>query len=333
MSVKTYTPVAPRTPYHVSDPHARLNASEEEMYAEVLAHFTADGYTLSGVEEKGELTEKEKFWLSRECLLRYLRASKWKADIAIQRLESTLKWRRDYGIYDIVTADHVEPEAVTGKEILFGYDVEGRPGFYMIPSRQNTTDNDRQVQFAVWMLERCIDSMEPGVETLDLLINFADRAKHPNIGQARQVLNILQDHYPERLGLALVLNIPFLVHAFFRLILPFVDPVTRAKLKLNPNVVGEGIFDKDMVFRDSWGGDHDFEYVHDKYWKELVANTGGNVEKWTAKWKALGGTIGISEWAYKGGDGASAKVEEAPLQVKNAAQQDVAVVAVTVGAD
>ena len=55
-------------------------------------------------------------------------------------------------------------QAVTGKQITFGFDTKGRPAFYMIPSRQNTTDPVRQIQFVVWMLERIIDLMGPGVE-------------------------------------------------------------------------------------------------------------------------------------------------------------------------
>ena len=36
---------------------------------------------------------------------------KWRsADDAIKRLETTLKWRREFGWYDKVTAEHVEPE-------------------------------------------------------------------------------------------------------------------------------------------------------------------------------------------------------------------------------
>ena len=41
------------------------------MYNEVLAHFSPDTYTLPGV-EKGELSEFERFWVSRECILRYV---------------------------------------------------------------------------------------------------------------------------------------------------------------------------------------------------------------------------------------------------------------------
>src|SRR6266550_7421193 len=100
---------------------------------------------------------------------RYLRASKWKTQTAIQRLENTLKWRRDFGIYDLMTPQHIEPEAVTGKEVVYGYDTGGRPAFYMFPSRQNTDEPARQIQFAVWMLERCIDLMRPGVECVAFL--------------------------------------------------------------------------------------------------------------------------------------------------------------------
>jgi CRAL/TRIO, N-terminal domain/CRAL/TRIO domain len=116
-------------------------------------------------------------------ICRYLRASKWKPVAAINRLENTLKWRREYGLYDILNANLIEPEvrdivnaspfqcllimnfqAVTGKQITFGFDAKGKPAFYMIPSRQNTTDPVRQIQFVVWMLERATDLMGPGVE-------------------------------------------------------------------------------------------------------------------------------------------------------------------------
>ena len=47
----------------------------------------------------------------REIIVRFLRAVKWaSAQAAIKRLEGTLKWRREFGVYDLITASHVEPE-------------------------------------------------------------------------------------------------------------------------------------------------------------------------------------------------------------------------------
>jgi CRAL/TRIO domain len=50
--------------------------------------------------------------------------------------------------------------------------------------------------------------MPQGVETLALLVDFknSSSSKNPSAGTGRQVLHILQTHYPERLGKALVIN-------------------------------------------------------------------------------------------------------------------------------
>ncbi|KAJ7364130.1 CRAL-TRIO domain-containing protein [Mycena albidolilacea] len=297
MSETVYLPINPPAEPAVPLPHPELTDGEKQMQQEVQKHFEDPAYTPSA--EK-PLMDVEKMWLSYECILRYLRASKWKVDVAIQRLEATLKWRREYGMYETVPAD-VEPEAVTGKEIPLGFDVHGRPALYLIPSRQNTTESTQQIQFNVWMLERCIDLMPPGVESLDLLINYADKAKNPSFGTARAVLNILQDHYPERLGLALILNVPWLLNTFFKLITPFVDPVTRNKMKFNPQVIEDGIFSPDMVMAQWWGGSYKFEYEHDKYWPALIALCEERTKAWTATWQKLGGKVGLKEFDYKRG--------------------------------
>lgn len=131
------------------------------------------------------------------------------------------------------------------------------------------------------------------------MINFADKAKNPSLTTARTVLNILQEHYPERLGLALVINVPFLVNAFFKIIMPFVDPITREKVKFNPDIIKDGLFVKDMVMSEWWGGDRDFEYVHEKYWNELVGMCEERTGRWRTRWEELGAKVGISEWEYK----------------------------------
>jgi hypothetical protein len=130
------------------------------------------------------------------------------------------------------------------------------------------------------------------------LIDYADKAKNPSLTQARTVLNIIQTHYPERLGRAMVLNVPFLLRTFYALITPFIDPVTRTKLKFNPRAIDDGLFAKDQIMT-QWGGERQMEWDHDQYWPALLKMTEENRTKWMAKWKEMGGTVGLKEWDYK----------------------------------
>lgn len=152
------------------------------------------------------LSEDDKLWLTRECLLRYLRATSFHSvDAAAKRLLGTLTWRREYGLSKF-TSEYISIENETGKQSIFGFDNEGRPCLYMNPSRQNTKTSERQLHHVVFMMERAIDLMPPGQETSALLINFKNSSsgKNPSVSQGRQTLHILQGHYPERLGKALI---------------------------------------------------------------------------------------------------------------------------------
>lgn len=127
------------------------------------------------------------------------------------------------------------------------------------------------------------------------------------------MLHILQSHYPERLGLALIINVPFLVNAFFKVIMPFVDPITRNKVKFNPSIFADGFFDAGQVMHVSgWDGACQFEWDHAKYWPALVAMCEERHAKMMKRWRELGAKVGISEWEMKTGWAESSAPEETP---------------------
>ena len=82
---------------------------------------------------------------------------------------------------------------------------------------------------------------------------------------------------------------------------PFIDPVTREKLKFNPECVKEGHFESDMLIKENWGGDRTVEYVHEKFWPAWLKLTEERREKHKERWRKLGGKIGVKEWDYKVG--------------------------------
>ena len=120
---------------------------------------------------------------------RFLRASGWNAATCIKKLDTTLKWRRDYGIYDTLTAESIKEhvrafhshlltytlnsewrlcssfiQSLHGKSFLFGYDVDGRPGLLDIAGRESSPEGPGRITAYVWMMERAVEIMPRGVE-------------------------------------------------------------------------------------------------------------------------------------------------------------------------
>ncbi|KAI4092559.1 MAG: hypothetical protein LQ344_003405 [Seirophora lacunosa] len=245
------------------------------------------------------ITDSDRLWLTRECILRYLRATKWDVNQATTRLQATLAWRHEYGLENH-TPEYISPENATGKQVLLGFDINGRPCLYLNPEKQNTQRSNKQVEHLVFMLERTLDLMPAGQEMLTLLINFDKKlgGDRPPMWQGKQVLNILQNHYPERLGRALVINIPWVVWTFFKLINPFIDPATREKLKFDQDLRQ---FVPPSQLLKTYGGDVNFVYDHDVYWPALNELAAKKRAMMMERWIEAGKKIGESECYLRGG--------------------------------
>ncbi|KAL7425259.1 hypothetical protein Q5752_000947 [Cryptotrichosporon argae] len=212
---------------------------------------------------------------------RYMRAAKWKMDDARRRIKGTLEWRREYKP-DLIKPDEVSVEAETGKIIITGFDASARPIIYMRPGRENTETSPRQIKHLIFCLERAIDFCPPGQEQVAIIVDYksATSQSNPSVGTARKVLHILQNHYVERLGRGLVVNMPWWINAFFSAITPIMDPITRDKIRFNPKLpelVPVAQLDKEF------GGEYNFEFDHKVYWKTLVefchlASDGGRLD-------------------------------------------------------
>lgn len=150
------------------------------------------------------------------------------------------------------------------------------------------------------MLEATIALMPPGVETMAILCNMKQGAgKQPSVGQGRQFLSILQTHYPERLGRALVMNVPWVVWGFFKLINPFIDPLTKEKMRFDEDL---RVLVPPMQLMKEYGGDVAFEYRHDPYWGAFCGLVEERRKAMMERWVEGGKVIGESEVYLRGGD-------------------------------
>ena len=165
----------------------------------------------------------------------------------------------------------------------------------MRPGRENTETSPRQLRHLVYILyvppfapdllincrankinnvaagsrERAKDLMPPGQESLMILVDYKSTTlrTNPSISVARKVLAILQHHYVETLGRALVVNLPTILSFFYKGIAPFLDPVTREKMRFNPDLFE--LVPREQLDAD-FGGDYEYEFDHEAYWNQLI---------------------------------------------------------------
>eukprot|EP00899_Mesostigma_viride_P024518 jgi/Mesvir1/5250/Mv15369-RA.1 len=215
-------------------------------------------------------TDKEKAFVDRECCLRYLRARHWSAHKAAKMLRETLEWRTVMKPDEILW-DEIAQEAETGKMYKTDYlDKEGHPVILMVPGRQNTNDHDGQIKFLVYTLERTIHSLPPGVSKMTWVVDYTGwtYSKSPPLKTARETLNILQNHYPERLHKAVAYQPPTIFSMFWKMVSPFVDPITHKKVVFVPKKDGfevmSELFDMDQV-ETELGGKAVKPYNHAEY--------------------------------------------------------------------
>lgn len=105
-----------------------------------------------------------------------------------------------------------------------------RPGL-----ENNINDPSKNLMFLAYTLERAaVQSASAGGDGRYVVIidyaagNFSLR-NAPSLSTSKETLAIIQNHYPERLAAAFLCDSPSYFYPTFRMIKPFMDPVTAAK--------------------------------------------------------------------------------------------------------
>jgi len=137
-----------------------------------------------------------------------------------------------------------------------------------------------KVKYLVYLMEKTTKSIDPltGAEKIIWLIDFNNYSSMGGLGMAKiskEVVDILQDHYPERLGAAFIINAPYLFEVFFKMISPFLNDVTKEKvnlLKANDFSRLHDVVDLDQL-ETEFGGTDTYSYNFKKHMEfEIVSD-------------------------------------------------------------
>ncbi|CAF3804608.1 unnamed protein product [Rotaria magnacalcarata] len=175
-------------------------------------------------------------------LLRFLRARKWNIDLALEQLIETLEWRTKSNLEQLIANGESQlhyGEILTGKTFYVGYDKVGRPINYV------STKDHIKGQFPPEATEKyTILAMEVGrkllhspVESVTIILDMNGFSmRNMDYQHAQFLVNLLQNYYPESLGIALIVNAPKLFYGCWHIIKSWLDPVVRNKIHFLNNL-------------------------------------------------------------------------------------------------
>lgn len=208
----------------------------------------------------GQLPDRLSIYCSDSAIRRYLTARNWNVKKASKMLKETLKWRLDYKPEEI-RWEEIAHEAETGKIYRSNFvDKYGRSVLVMRPARQNTNSTKGQIKYLVYCMENAILNLPANQEQMVWLIDFHGfNMSHISVKVTKETAHILQDRYPERLGLAILYNAPKFFEPFWMVVKPFLERKTYNKVKFvypndhNSLKIMEEHFDMDKL-ESSFGG-------------------------------------------------------------------------------
>ncbi|CAI9281698.1 unnamed protein product [Lactuca saligna] len=235
----------------------------------------------------GPLSGCSLLYCTDACLKRYLEARNWNVEKAKKMLEETLAWRSTYKPEEI-RWNEIAKEGETGKVFKANFhDRFGRTVLIMRPGRQNTTSMDNQIKHLVYLIENAILYLPEGQEEMVWLIDFTGWSLRTNVSikTARETINILQNHYPQRLAVAFLYSPPRLFEAFWKVVKYFLDPKTFHKVKFvylkNKESVAlmESCFDVDNLPTE-FGGKATMKYDHEEFSRLMIQDDVKTAKFW-----------------------------------------------------
>ena len=191
------------------------------------------------VDKWDHLSKSQKAFLDDRCLLRYLRARKFKVKDAKAMLISTLDWRVDNKAHKIKSVD-VAPFAKHMSSYFHMTTKHGHPVAYMRFARDppNFTAEERikyimfQQEEHMRIIKRNADKY-PNAEKVVFIIDlagFSMGAPGADIGVAKRWGEMLMNHYPESFHKAYLVNYPAVFSMFWTMVSAFMDQVSVDKV-------------------------------------------------------------------------------------------------------
>lgn len=195
--------------------------------------------------------------INEKTIRRYLRAFQ-SVDAAYQRILETDAWRGKSDVASI-TAESPSIKRVDKTKIaviLNERDKKKRPVIYVAVRNHSIYNRDinDMTQYIVYILEEaCKKCIEEEMDNLCILFDMKNFSLScMDYPMLKTLFEIMTDHYPERLGVCLILNAPFIFCTCWPIIRAWLDDNTASKIQFIKQVndlnsyIDPGVLPRDM---------------------------------------------------------------------------------------
>uniref|UniRef100_A0A7S1M5F6 CRAL-TRIO domain-containing protein n=2 Tax=Neobodo designis TaxID=312471 RepID=A0A7S1M5F6_NEODS len=197
-----------------------LSGAERQKYVQFRDIVTEHGWDKeAGIDE----------WTT----LRFLIARQFDLKKATKMLEAHVKWREEYKPEERVCPGCKEDKNNHMMHFC-GWDKLYRPVLYLSYAHAGERQNpDWAVAHNVMTFRQALSEMPEGVEQWVAVTDFVSyshwRDGRSSVGKV--VIDIMQAHYPERLGMQILVDPPTAFWLLWKCLTPFIDAKTKSKVQ------------------------------------------------------------------------------------------------------
>ncbi|KAJ1286915.1 hypothetical protein BS78_03G389300 [Paspalum vaginatum] len=166
-------------------------------------------------------------------LRRFLRARDLNVDKAAAMLLKFLRWRGEVAPDGFVPEERVRRELAQDKVYMGGVDRAGRPIIVGFLANHFSANRDMAEfkSFVVYFFDKICSRIPRGQEKFLAIMDLKGWGyANCDVRAYLAAIEIMQNYYPERLGKALMINVPYIFMKVWKtMIYPFIDTNTRDK--------------------------------------------------------------------------------------------------------
>ncbi|XP_061735089.1 motile sperm domain-containing protein 2 [Nerophis ophidion] len=244
---------------------AELEKHQSEPGIEAKIHETRERFKNEFVQdsaEKYDQRDMDRLQEDNSMVEGYLMWRLYVVDDTLKMIDESFRWRKEYGVNDLTESSIPKWMFESGAVFLHGYDKEGNKLFWFkvklhVKDAKSVIDKKKYVAF--W-LERYVKK-EPGMP-LTVVFDMAESGiGHIDMDFVKYVVNCFKVYYPKLLSKMIIVEMPWIMNAAWKIIKSWLGPEAISKLKFASRSEIQSYIDAEYL-PPHMGGTDPFKYSY-----------------------------------------------------------------------